>query len=160
MRQATYKLTTGESATTLGQTTVYVWRTLRQHRSVHYDRTRWQLQHWGYYHFSDGLRVEPTTVTLRGGVKPQTPSLPSAPLPRAHYKTQTTMPLLAQVGKRMQCTRALHYDGDCNDNSKREIRDPREDRGLRRLQRQESLLQWYVIVCVTIITTVRRRKRD
>ena len=28
---------TGESATTLGQTTVYVWGTLQQHRSVHYD---------------------------------------------------------------------------------------------------------------------------
>ena len=48
------------------------------------------LQHWGYYQFSDGLRVEPTTVTLRGGVKLLTPSLPSAPLPRSNYKAQTT----------------------------------------------------------------------
>ena len=39
VRQATYRFTTGESATTRGQTTVYVWRTLQQHRSVHYDRT-------------------------------------------------------------------------------------------------------------------------
>ena len=39
VRQATYRLTTGESATTLGQTTVYVWRTLQQHRNVHYDMT-------------------------------------------------------------------------------------------------------------------------
>ena len=37
VRQATYRLTTLESATTNGQTTVYVWRTLQQHRSVHYD---------------------------------------------------------------------------------------------------------------------------
>ena len=55
------------------------------------------LQHWGYYQFSDGLRVEPTTVTLRGGVKLLTPSLPSAPLPRSNYKAQTTeRPSLAQ----------------------------------------------------------------
>ena len=48
------------------------------------------LQHWGYYQFSDGLRVEPTTVTLRGGVKLLTPSLPSAPLPSSYYKAKTT----------------------------------------------------------------------
>ena len=68
---------------------VYVWRTLQQHRSVHYDRTNGCYNIGGYYQFSDGLRVEPTTVTLRGGVKLLTPSLPSAPLPKSNYKAQT-----------------------------------------------------------------------
>ena len=63
--------------------TVYVWRTLQQHRSVHYDTTSGNYNHGGYYQFSDGLRVEPTTVTLRGGVKLQASSLLPAPLPKA-----------------------------------------------------------------------------
>ena len=45
VRQATYRLITQESATTIGQTTVYVWRTLQQHRSVHYDRMVRSLLH-------------------------------------------------------------------------------------------------------------------
>ena len=52
------------------------------------------------------------------------------------------------------------HNYDYNDYSQREIREPRDDRKTRRLPRQESLLQWYVVVCVTIITTVWRRKRD
>ena len=54
--------------------------------------------------------------------------------------------------------RALHYD--YNDNSEREQRILGDDRRTRRLQRQELLSWLYVIVCVTTITTVRRRKRD
>ena len=57
------------------------------------------LQHWGYYQFSDGLRVEPTTVTLRGGVKLQTVSLPSAPLPKRSKAHTTGLPLVAQDEK-------------------------------------------------------------
>ena len=92
-------------------------------------------------------------------VKRQTPSLLPAPLPKAHYEAQTTeLPSMAQDGK--AGARALHYDGDYNDHSEREKRVLGEDWRTRRLQRQELLLQWYVIVCVTIITTVRRRTRD
>ena len=69
------------------------------------------------------------------------------------------MPLVAQDGKGVQSTRALHYDGDYNNHGEREIR-VRDDRGLRRLQRQELLSWLYVIVCVTTITSTWRRMRD
>ena len=46
------------------------------------------IEHGCYYQFSEGLRVEPTTVTLRGGVKLQTVSLLPAPLPCSHYKAK------------------------------------------------------------------------
>ena len=60
-------------------------------------------------------------MTLRGGVKLQAVSLPSAPLPWHHYKARTTeLPLVAQGAKRVQqSTRALHYDYDYNDHSER-----------------------------------------
>ena len=93
-------------------------------------------------------------------VKRQTPSLLPAPLPKANYKTQMTMPLLAQDGKGVQSTRALHCDGDYNDNSEREQRRVGDDRALRRLQRQELLSWLYVIVCATTITSTWRRMRD
>ena len=51
--------------------------------------------------------------------------------------------------------RALHYDHD-NDHSQRE-QEIGEDRRPRRLPRQDLLLRWFVLVCVTIITTVRER---
>ena len=92
-------------------------------------------------------------------VKRQTPSLLPAPLPKAHYKTQTTMPRMAQ-GKESQSARALHYDSDYNDSSEREQRVLGDDRRTRRLQRQELLSWLYVIVCVTTITITWRRKRD
>ena len=54
-----------------------------------------------YYQFSEGLRVEPTTVTLRGGVKLQTVSQHSAPLPYSTMKAKTTgWPYVAQGPKR------------------------------------------------------------
>ena len=70
------------------------------------------------------------------------------------------MPHWLKMKRVQQSARALHYYDDGNDYSEREIRDPGDDRGHRRLRRQESLLQRFVIVCVAIITTVQRRKRD
>ena len=79
----------------------------------------------GSYHvgattsFPKGLRVEPATVTLRGGVKLQAVSLPSGPPPLARYKARTTeRPCLGS--RRKAGARALHYDDDYNDYSQRE----------------------------------------
>ena len=45
VRQTIYRLTTQESATTIGQTTVYFWRTLQQQRSVRYGMMVGSLLH-------------------------------------------------------------------------------------------------------------------
>ena len=50
-------------------------------------------------------------------VELQAPSLLPAPLPKALQSPKMTMPLVAQVRKGVQCTRALHYDYDYNDNN-------------------------------------------
>ena len=65
-----------------------------------------------------------------------------------HRQTKTTKrPSSAQGCKRKAAgARALHCDDYNDDNQSRQ-------------PRQESLPQRFVIVCVTIITTVRRRKR-
>ena len=64
-----------------------------------------------YYQFSDGLRVEPpTTVTLRGGVKLQAVSLPSAPLPTS---TKKAKPLdgLTWLKSKKEKRRAAEHEG-------------------------------------------------
>ena len=70
------------------------------------------------------------------------------------------MPLVAQAQEKSVSGSKgpAHYD-DYNDSCEREQR-VGDDRKTRRLQRQELLSWLYVIVCVTIITTTWRRKRD
>ena len=131
--------------------------TTAQECSLRHDK--WQLQQWGYYQFSDGLRVEPTTVALRGGVKLQAPSLLPAPHPQSYKARTTGHATCGSRTKGVQSARALHYDGDYSDSSERE-QSLRDDRRTRRLQRQELLLWLYVIVCVTTIMSTWRRKRD
>ena len=72
--------------------------------------TRWlaALKRGGYYKFSEGLRVEPTTVTPRGGVKLQTLSL-------------LRLATLAQGEKEMQSKGPAYYHDD-NDDNQREMR--------------------------------------
>ena len=98
-------------------------------------------------------------MMLRGGVKRQTLSLLPAPLPKANYKAQDDNGHHLAQGRNGAAARALHYDVDYNDYSKRE-KSLGDDRGLRRLQRQELPSWLYVIVCVTTITSTWKRKRD
>ena len=82
-------------------------------------------------------------------MKLQAPSLLPAPLPKALHKARTTdLPLVAQGRKSVSGSKGPAHNYDYNDDSKRELRDPGDDRGLRRLQWQELLLQWFVSVCV------------
>ena len=59
---------------------------------------------------------------------------------------------------RVSGSKGLAHDYDDNDYSKREQRDETTGRRGDYTPRQESLLQVYVIVCVTITTIVWRRK--
>ena len=106
----------------------------------HYDMTDGSYNIGATTSFSDGLRVEPTTVMLRGGVKRQTPSILPAPLPKAHYKAQNYGTAIAWLKDGKAGARALHYDYDYYDYSQRESR-VGDDRKTRRLRRQE-LQSW------------------
>ena len=107
MRQATYRLTTLESATSVGQTTVYVWRT--KPRSVHYDMTGGKPTTMVLVRNYNFPRVEGLSqllrCLLRGGVKLQTAKCVRR-LPSPTAKQTTERPCLAQ-GNEVAGARAL-----------------------------------------------------